>query len=409
MAEGKKISLRDVFAEHNFCIMWFAMFLSTVGSFVLLMALSSKAYMSTNLALAAGAVFVAQWIAPLVMFPLIGKLANEGSSKKRLVVTDLATGLVTILVGLVWLKSGVLVFALLFVRGFLEAVTKTLRETSLKRYGNIEHMEKAASVFGTSYFLGVGVGALVSAALVSRFSILEIALIDASSFLVSAALYLCVRESKEVEALRVKTKQLLSVGFQIVFGDKALLRSFLYLLLTIGIFQSFHTLARAALPIGILRLPEENMHYFQFAFTIGIIVGAFFVSSFLQRKSTLKFNPILYLFFTSIFMVVASVLKLPLLNYAFYFLFAFFFEICFIRFKNELFLGASASQIGHVMALVQTGSTGILALSILLFGYLIDIFGLVDVTYVMTVFALLSAVFIKRMLPTPIQVNHKVS
>jgi predicted MFS family arabinose efflux permease len=390
----------DIFSGRTFLLMWLAMLISTMGTFVLLLALSSKIFMATRSSAEASLVFLAQWIAPITTFFVVGKLANEGFTKRRLIVSDLAAAAVSLIIGTIWESSPPALFTLLFFRGFLETLTKVLRDTALKRLTPEDQLERSSSVFNTSYFIGIALGSLISAILTARTSLFNIAVIDGLSFVVSAVLYYFAFDSQQAQRQVFSRSLRLLSALQTIYGRPILFLNLLLLLVSIGVFQGFHNIARSALPIGLLGLPESGLQITQLIFTVGVTLGAFFVSRYYQRDSGLKIQPRTFIFLSALVMTTSCITRHVVSSFFFYFLYAFFFEVCFTKFKNELMLRTPKEEIGQVMAVVQVGSTAILASSILGFGWLADMFGLLPVAAAMATICIAATYSLSQKLET---------
>ncbi len=367
--------LYDVFANLNFLLMWFAMFFSTVGTYFLLLALSENAYNSTGSATQSSLIFAAQWLAPLFTFLIIGRIASNGNEKKKLIISEIGAAVSSVLIGVFFGKSFIFLLALLFIRGFLEALTKTLRDTALKRLSSDWLLEKSVSVFGTSYYLGIASGSIVSLFFHSKTSLVTIAFLDALTFIVSAIAYSLISSPKiETKTLQGYSMNL-RAALQSIRQNQLLNKNFFLFVFSVGLFQGFHNIARSAIS-GQARIGSfTGLQLVQLLFISGVVLGAFFVSRYLQRASKLQFYPRIYLIITCILMVSSVCLSNPYMVCIFYLGFAFFFEVCFTKFKNELVINSPKNAIGQIMSLVQVASTTSLVSVILIFGNLVDRFG----------------------------------
>ena len=174
----------------NFALLWLAMLVSSTGTFLLLLALSTKYYLEFKSGVFAGGVFSSQWLASLILFPLISTFCLKYSPRNLLSSVEGFSAIASLLIGLFSYESWGIVFSLLFLRGFLEGIMKSSRMMALKLYIPKDHIEKASSMFNTSYFIGAGIGGLIGTFVINRFSLMQIASIDALTFIMSASIYL---------------------------------------------------------------------------------------------------------------------------------------------------------------------------------------------------------------------------
>ena len=179
------ISETVMIKNKTFLSLWVAMFVSTAGSMFMLLGLSINVFKTTGSSTDAGLVFAAQWISPIVFYYLTAKLSNYGNTKKRLILIELTQVIPTLLVSVFW-ESYYLALLLLLFRGFGESTLRSLRIVALKRSLPQEIIEQATSAFNMAQFIGHGFGALLGSLLISKFSMVEIALLDSSTFIISS-------------------------------------------------------------------------------------------------------------------------------------------------------------------------------------------------------------------------------
>ena len=171
-----------------------------------MLSLSVYMFRETGLNFAAASVFATQWVAALFSAPLGGWLTARYNCAKLAAACEVAGGCASVAIGA---SLGVMpaLFALLFVRGLAESVDKSARVVALRDHISHALIERAASLIGTATFLGISIGSLTGAVLISYLEIWQIALIDAATFLLAAGLYKSLRDpqprAREAQAPRL--------------------------------------------------------------------------------------------------------------------------------------------------------------------------------------------------------------
>ncbi len=254
---------------------WIAVFISTSGTFLLLLTLSTLIYEKTQSALLSSSIFASQWILAIVSPPLIAWLSQRFRVITLLAAADFIAAFVAIIIAIIfeWWFAVCLVF--LALHGFLEAINKSLRIIPLKVLVPKSHLKSAVSYFATSQYIAAGVGAVGGVALVGNLSILQIALIDVFSFAISGCIYLSFRNS-DLGATNsgAGLVTILRNCWSTVSGNIALSRALLYIITLTALFQGFHNIARAEFSFAYLKWSVEGTMYVQIVSSIGIILGA---------------------------------------------------------------------------------------------------------------------------------------
>lgn len=378
--EAPKGALRhaaSLFADRAFLLMWCAMLASTAGTFLLLLALSLTLFTGSGSGFLASAVFGVQWLLPLLAAPLIGWLGSRFRPRGVLAAADVAGAALSLAVGFAYGSGLLAVFALLALRGLAEAVTKSVRVVALKRHMRPADLERAASLFNTSQYLGGAVGGLLGAVLVERLTLVQIAAVDALTFGFAAACYLLLPAGlrRPDAGGPPPTARVWRIAGRALSGRPALLANFHYLLLVTAVFQGFHNVARTPLPVGQLGLGAGGLMLLQVLSSTAIVAGALFVALFMQGRGG-RVSPALLVAGTAAAMVGAVTLRDPLASLALYTVFIFGFEVAFTKVQKDVIVDCPDEAIAHVSALANALQMASMMGVVFLGGGLMDRIGL---------------------------------
>jgi len=371
---GRTITLKDVFKCRPFLIMWTAMFTSTIGTFLLLLVLAAQVFEKTHSSFDAGMIFAAQWLLPVILFSYIGKIASKFNIQRTLASSQVAGGLISLVIGLLYSSPLIVIILLLSFRGLFEAITKTTREVAFKAFIPTELQAKASSLFESSYYLGTGFGGLLGAYLIGKVGITAIALVDSTTFIIAAFFYASLKNlvvKEEPESADKSWK----LGIRHVRGNRQLFSTFSFLLLNVIIFQGLHNVARTVLPIQQLKLGMQGTQYLQIIFCLAITLATLLFAKYQCDKMDIKWSAWWRVLFTGLFLLCSAYSSSAIIGLSFYFLFAFQFEMSFLRHKTDMRLLCSKESIGHVSALFHSFAHLGMIVTILIFGKSSDWFG----------------------------------
>lgn len=374
-----------------------AMFFSTIGTFLLLLSLAAKTFEQSGSGLLSGMIFGASWILSIFLFPFIGKLVSQTNTQKTLVISEITGGLFSLLIGFIYQSPSITLFTLLALRGITESITKSGREILFKEYIHPEKQKQASSVFESSYYLGTGLAGFFGAYLVNILSIFHIALIDFITFLISSLCYLLLKRFKRPPSLQEKN---FLIGLKTITANPSLYLSVILLLTNVIFFQGAHNIARTILPMRIHQLGVSGVQQLQIIFCLAISSATFFMGKFYIDKFLFLFSNPLLTVVTILTLCLSFVAKSPVVSFFLYFLFAFFFEISFLKHKSDLRVYCPREKIGHVGAFCLALSQSGMVIIILFFGKIADFTGAFESVLVLSFTALtivvLSPYFLKR-------------
>lgn len=376
-SESPHLGWCELVFSRAFFAPWLAMLVSTAGTFLLLLALSSDVMQRTQSATAAASVYGAQWLLPMLAPPLVAGLCARVRIGWALALSEAISAIVTVLVAAAILSGSFqLVLLLLVLRGLTESMTKSMRMVALKDAFEGVHLERASTIFGTSFYLGGALGGAIGSILVERLPLSVVALLDALTFAAAAALYLLFpsRPPATGAGRSTPTMQLLRDGAAAVWHHQLLFRSFVWVATTAIVFQGFHNAARTIIPMRNLGLGPSAVTQLQVISSVAILVGVALVARFMQGRFENTLASFLMIASTALAMLACTVVKSVPLVFGLYFVFICAFEVAFTKFNNALILHCPRKHMPAVASLNSAlTSTGLLVF-VLLTGVLADLY-----------------------------------
>jgi len=371
------------------------MLLSMTGTFLFLLVLSARIFIASESSCMAGGVFAAQWLPAIFLLPLIVQLCSRFSPVRLLPVLEIFSAVVTICTALAADHGVFAVFGLLFVRGGLEATTKSARLVALKRYMPAHLLEQASSVFNTSTYIGAGLGGLLGSLVVEHLSLISIGAIDAGTFLVAAILYALVQpptvESKAqvpMDAFSVwrKAKDVLS-------REHRLTEYVVSLVILTGVYQGFHVIARTVIPISILSVGPKGVTDYQIVTCVGLVSAGFFVYRFMCGEARGQYNPLALFCITSLSMISTVFAPNLLTGLISYLLFIFLFEVNYTKCMTLIIDRCPSEELPILLPFINSATMIAMVLVVFGGGQAMDDWGFVPVTIGLAGAALLLAIF----------------
>jgi predicted MFS family arabinose efflux permease len=369
MSEMGKL-LRD----RRFILLWLAMLVSSIGTFMLLLVVSSHLLRAHGSGFGAASVFAFQWILPVVLVSLVRRFAESPNLRRVVVSSEIGGALVSVAIGLLLLASPsmIQVMVCFLVRGMFEAITKTARVVLVKLMFQGPALASASSTFNLSYYVGGVLGGLLGAALVVHVSLMTVCMVDAATFVFSAGCYLllpkvCVPSRKSTTARRGAITDTLAL----MRSDRALWAAVGYLVAAIGVFQGFHNAARTLLPIRHLGLADTAVMQLQIVSGAAIIGGAVLVPLLGRRAQMRALAFGVHVLASVCLWFTAQVATLQSLFLA-YFGFIFLFEVAFTMAQASMIQSCRAEDMATLSAGSNALGTGLLIGFSLLSGWLSD-------------------------------------
>lgn len=177
-----------VLRQRNFALFWMGALVSRVGDFVLLVALPFYVYTSSGSALATGAMFVVEMVPAIVLGSIAGVFVDRWDHRRTLIVCDLCrAGTLLVLLAARTPESLWLIYPVACLQSVLAQFFTPGSFALLPYVVGEEHLMEANSVnaitANATRLVGPVLGGLVLAAL----GLAGVVVIDATSFLFSAA------------------------------------------------------------------------------------------------------------------------------------------------------------------------------------------------------------------------------
>ena len=198
-AVGYTELLRD---NRNFRYLWFGQIISLLGDWFNLVASAALVGMLTQSGLAVGSLFVVRMLAPFLISPIAGVVADRYNRKHILIATDIVRAAIVLAfllvrdVGDIWLLY-TLTAAQFCVSGFFYPSRNSILP-ELAREGELGAMNAISSAtWSTMLALGAALGGLVAGA----WGIYPAFLLDTLTFIISAALLMQIRMPASSAAL----------------------------------------------------------------------------------------------------------------------------------------------------------------------------------------------------------------
>lgn len=383
--------------RRNFWLLWIAMFCNMAGGNMLLVCLSLRTYAATGSALDAGLVFAAQFTAAIFLSGIIERMCRHSPPRSVLLFAD-GLALITILaIGLIPQGDITLVFLLLLVRGFTEALMKSARAVAIKTSFPAEVLERSNALLAAPHYLGNAVGVVLASLVVERLSNPAIGAVSAGFVAIAIGCYLALNlREGAVPQKGERDFRLLQRGRQVMKSNPALRHAFAYLIACTALFQGYHQIARTLVPMERLGLSPSQSSVFQLSAVAGILAGTIVVASFLtgDRRRLVPLPAGMAL--TAAFCILPWLVPVPWVALIGYFLFLACFEITFLRSQNAMLLAASEEEIATATVLFYAVSYAGMAAVIVTTGFFSDMFGGTIVALGVAVAAIAASAMIER-------------
>jgi MFS family permease len=194
-----------LFGNVRFMQLWAGQAISFVGDAVSMVALVILVVQLTGSASAVGGALVA-FLLPTLASPLFGVLADRFDRRVVLVVSDLVRA--TLVLGLVFVRDLVLIYALIFLMGFARTLFNPTIRAAFPSVVGEGYLARANSLIGGTFSASVTIGPTLGGLLVAAVGVSGAFLLDAATYLISAGLLSRIplprpqREGEEVSVLR---------------------------------------------------------------------------------------------------------------------------------------------------------------------------------------------------------------
>jgi len=180
-------SLRLLAANRPFRLLWSARAVSFLGDSLSLVALMLHVAETTGQALAVAWLLLAGDFAPALLGPLTGTVADRLDRRRVMVGCELLQGALVAVIAL-WLPALPLLLVLVGLRAVAGQVFQPASRAAVPSVVPERDLERANAAVGVATNGGEALGPLVAALLLPVLEVRGVLLVDAASFLVSAAL-----------------------------------------------------------------------------------------------------------------------------------------------------------------------------------------------------------------------------
>ncbi|MFI9639017.1 MFS transporter [Micromonospora sp. NPDC051925] len=387
-------SLRTLARSRPFVALWSSMFVSTIGTGLLLVALSVAYYQRSGEALAAGLVFAAQFLPLIVLMPIATRLCDRLPTRALMVRLDLVSVVVSVGIGVAFGPTFLPVFLLLVARGFLEMTTKSARGVAIKTYLPDELVERGNTLLNSAYFLGSAAGGLIGGIVIGRVPVVVVAVLASVGFAVSAA---CCQALPPAPAPGSGTGVASGVwrrSLGVLRQDPQLTQAFSYLVATVVLFQGVNQIARVWLPLTWLGTPASGASWLEAVSVSGIVAGMVLVMAGLPGR----WRPPVRLLFalTAGLMLVPFATHWTVPAFASYFVYTMVFEIVYLISFGVVLARTDQADLPAVMVLFYGVAFSGMTVTVIVVGALTDRYGLPAVLLAVAAVALATVVGTER-------------
>ena len=361
-----------------FLLLWSAVVVSSTGTVLAVLALSLTMYGRTHSNLAAGLVTATQWVVPLLLAPTLATLSIRHPPRTLIVAAECASIPVVVALGLLVPAQPAAAAAMLVVRSFLDAVSKTAAPIAVRRGIADSSVARAVAAIEAARLYGAVLGALAGSVLLGRLSLTEILMCNAACLVVSAALYAAAALPATVAPRPAGPDRgftALRRGVTIVARDPLLWRAFLLVAGT-TVPQALHNVGRTALPVENLGLGAAGVGLLAVVTTVALGAGAFLGSVAPSGAARAPDATWGLLLIPPVLLCLASVLPDATASFAAYGLYVVLFEVGYVWFTATAVARCPEESIEEVAALRTTVLPGVLFVSLCGFGLLVDLAGM---------------------------------
>ncbi|WP_156463122.1 MFS transporter [Pseudomonas sp. Leaf129] len=364
--------------------------ISSTGATLFVSALALSLFSLDSSAVKASGVYIAQFLPVIFLLPLAVKICDSYTVRGGLVLIEILSAICAVCMGLCvdadWL---ILLYFILFVRGFLELVTKTFRSVGVKKFTGPSSLGRANNIVMGGSFVGQALGALAGFILVSEVTLLQIAIINGFTYLISA---LCCARMASADVVRETMPSGLNsslAGLVEIKKNESLKLNFIYLSLSVIVFQSYNQIARTWIPLAWLDLGLGKGIIGEMVGCVGIVIGLLIVNSFVPSNKNNKSLAFFSILLTSSFLSAPFVSSNSVISLFFYFFYMVLFEISLMVSMNGVLAACPTHRVASVMGLFYGFSFGGLTIAGLLIAFATDFYRLPAVSLVLSAVALI--------------------
>jgi hypothetical protein len=268
---------------------------SSAGSVLLHIVLAVSIYAKTGSGLMTSVFISLQWL-PAMLVVLVRSDWNDGADPRmRWFRLELVSAALTVPVALIPASAGYWpIIAILLMRGLVDQVNRINKTVAARALFPRDRATHYASFLQSGYHCGIGCAAVAGVAVADRLEVRAVALLDASTFVVAAALVSFTRCIVTSPGAVRTTRQSLVVRLaeyrDLLAGDRRLLVCALLPPLTATFFQGTYSVLQPIFPVQRFGLGPAAVSMSYVLASMGIVAGSASFS-FFCRKTRLFEQP----------------------------------------------------------------------------------------------------------------------
>ena len=194
-----------VIRQRNFALLWFGQLASAIGELALFIALPFYIYEQTGSTLATGAVLLASTLPRLLFAPMAGVLVDRWDGEQVMIAADLLRAVVLLVLLLVPYGWVWLIYPVDFLLSSISQFFRPAKNAILPRLVDKERLVEANSLNALGVNLAIVLGPSLGGALLAYTGLVTVVLLDAASFLISAALIALITHTSDGAAKAAAT------------------------------------------------------------------------------------------------------------------------------------------------------------------------------------------------------------
>ncbi|MCO5971399.1 MFS transporter [Actinoallomurus soli] len=365
------------------------LFVNTLGSFFVLLRLSTAVSDATGSGLLAGGVLSAPWLPALILAPFLNRVLGEREPGRLVRIAEATSLLLTASLAMLPVSGTTLVVvavSVVLARGFFEAMTRSATSVLLRRIVDAQRLNRANTFAEIGKLAGTSAGAAVAGPLSGPLGLHAFfalgALTLCGSLLLAATLPKAGPGAGEEGAAQERPRRLR-------LEDPALRRLF-SLFMLVAFWQGFHTVAVNVVPRDVLGGGTSLVGVFVALSAVAIFAGSFAALSAQRRLTRIPAEVWAIAPMAPLAAAIAIARVGPTL--AGYLIFLVLFEVAYVAYNNRLLAQARPEEVPVVVTLRATLLPAGVIVSILTVGLLSDLAGpLVAVLAVVAVTVLVTA------------------
>ncbi|MEW2353472.1 MFS transporter [Spirillospora sp. NPDC029432] len=347
------------------------LFLNTLGSFFVLLRLSTEVSEATGSGLLAGAVLSAPWLPALLLARLLNRALGERDPARLVRIAEATSlGLTAVLAVLPVSGTALVVAAVsvVFVRGFCEATTRSATSVLLRQAVAERRLNRANTFAEIGKLAGTSTGAAVAGPASAALSLHAFFALNGLTLAASLLLALLLPKAGAgpgADARNPERRQRIRL-------EDPVLRRLFTLFLLVAFWQGFHTVAVNVVPRDLLGGGTSLVGVFVALSAVAIFAGSFAA---LPAQRLVRLPAEVWAIAPMLPLTAAMAIGRVGPTLAGYVVFLVLFEVAYVVFNNRLLARARPEEVPVVVTLRATLLPAGVIASILLIGLLSDLAG----------------------------------